>query len=152
MTIFTLYADKQLTEQNSSIFPKLLALSTISAEDLRDLHSVQGVILADFWGNTEISFSFPTWHFLLPWKLLLIYKIFIKCANVLETALVLQLGYLRCRFSDLSSDLSTFPGHFNQYQAVWVLQTFLQVVLIQLTTSCWRLIFCLWFLMHQLCR
>lgn len=69
---------------------------------------------------------------------MLIYKIFIKCANVLETAQnkVLQLGYLRCRFSDLSSDLSTFPGHFNQYQAVWVLQTFLQVVLIQLTTSC----------------
>lgn len=63
VTIFTLYADKQLTEQNSSIFPKLLALSTISAEDLRDLHSVQGVILADFCGNTEISFSFQTWHF-----------------------------------------------------------------------------------------
>lgn len=48
VTIFTLYADKQLTEQNSSIFPRLFAPSTISAEDLRDLHSVQGVILADF--------------------------------------------------------------------------------------------------------
>lgn len=68
MTIFTLYADKQLTEQNSSIFPKLFAPSTISAEDLRDLHSVQGVILADFCGNTEISYSFETWHFLLTWK------------------------------------------------------------------------------------
>lgn len=51
VTIFTLYADKQLTEQKSSIFPKLFAPSTISAEDLRDLHSVQAVILADFCGN-----------------------------------------------------------------------------------------------------
>lgn len=58
VTIFTLYADKQLTEQNSSVFPKLLVLSIISAEDLKDLHSVQGVILADFCGNMEIRHSF----------------------------------------------------------------------------------------------
>lgn len=89
MTNLTLYADKQLTEQNSSIFPKLFVPSTISAEDLRDLHSVQGVILADFCGNREIAFSFETWHFLLTWKSSLIYKIFVKHAGVLDTALVL---------------------------------------------------------------
>lgn len=60
VTNFTLYADKQLTEQNSSVFPKVFVLSTISAEDLKDLHSVQGVILADFCGNTEIRHSFET--------------------------------------------------------------------------------------------
>ena len=58
VTIFTLYADKQLTEQNSSVFPKLFVLSIISAEDLKDLHSAQGVILADFCGNMEICHSF----------------------------------------------------------------------------------------------
>lgn len=63
VTSFTLYADKQLTEQNSSVFPKLFVLSTISAEDLRDLHSVQGVILADLCGNMEIGCLFEIWHF-----------------------------------------------------------------------------------------
>lgn len=63
VTIFTLYADKQLIEQNSSVFPKLFVLSIISAEDLKDLHSVQGVILADFCGNRKAGHSFEVYYF-----------------------------------------------------------------------------------------
>lgn len=48
VTIFTLCAERQFTEQKSSVFPTLFVLSIISADDLSDLQSAQGVIFADF--------------------------------------------------------------------------------------------------------
>jgi len=38
-------------------------LSIISAEDLKDLHSAQGVILADFCGNSKIGHAPEALHF-----------------------------------------------------------------------------------------